>query len=1165
MFTANGVEFQSTARGGNVFINSPYIITKFLILLSLLMVFITPAFIANSVLKDVDNQFDGILFSTPISKKDYIFGRFLGSFFALILVFSAAPIGLFLGTFWPWAVPETLAANNYLHYLIVYFGVVLPSLFTVSAIIYAVALISGSMLYSYFAALGMLILFITVDISTAISSLWDPFMAEAFAEQTKYWTASERNSNLLSYTDVILSNRLLWFGLALGVFSLAYSLFSFQKPVKIAKVNPDKHSLEATLKAAVDADYQGSASWSKNTHFQQLLFRTSFEMMSVVKSKPFMLLMGFSFFLLFFSLTGRETLYQVDTYPLTRILLGAIQGSLTAALMAVLSFYSADIIWRERSCQFNDIIDALPTPNWVFVVSKIAALALIMHVIVLLGIIIAISLQLLSGFHDIQISNYISRGLIYYTVAYVYLAVLCCLFHVLANNRQVGILFFVVFMLLLVLSRDIFGFEHLLISYGLPGIAAPLSDMNSDGRFATAGYWLRLYWGSIAGMLLMLTYVLWNRGTLQPLKYRLRRLRVFKSKEYALPILVLLAVFLSSGSYIFYNTNVLNKYRTTSDIEQLSLAYEQKYQQFANLPMPRIVDVKIEVDIYPYRRRVEARATQILQNKTSQTINTVHVIFPIELKVIYVELHGAVQKSVDTDLAYYIFDLKTPLLPDQKIALKFETLIQQHGFPNSRPDIKLVRNGTFIGNNHLTPQIGYSTKLLISDRNTRRDYGLPPLPRLPKLEDTASHNNSYISQDSDFIAFETTVSTVANQIAVSSGYLVKEWTQGNRRYFHYKMDVPIMNFYSYLSADYKVVHDHWNDIDIEVFHHAAHTYNIDRMLASVKDSLAYFSQTFGPYQYKQLRILEFPAYRNFARAYPNTIPFSEGIGFVADVRDPFEIDLPYYVTAHEVAHQWWAHQVMAANSQGGTMLAETFAQYSALLVMEQKYGKHQLRKFLKYELDHYLSKRADDAEGELPLYRVENQAYIHYRKGALIMYALKDYIGEDILNRSLKLFISKWAYATAPYAISTDFLDILKQQAGANHLGLIEDFFEKITLFDLKMVQATVTELVDGRYKVTLDVEVAKFYANANGNETETPFNLPVDIGLFLKSPADNDFHHSDVIMLNKQHLTDNGSSIDFIVNEKPLYAGIDPYNKLIDRNSNDNLAKIENTGSYNK
>jgi len=1158
VFTANGIEFQGTARGGNVFINSGYMIANFLILMSILTVFIIPNYIAGAILKDRENGFDGILFSTPIAKRDYIFGRFLGGFIALFIVLVTAPLGMYLGTFWPWAVPGTLTANIASHYYTAFFGYMLPSVFAMSALIYAVAVLTRNMLYCYFTALAMVILFVTVDVSNTISGLWDPFMADVFDKQSQYWTAAERNNNVLGFSGDVLANRIIWFVIALSALILAYRLFSFTKTAKIVKENPVKAGVEENLKAAVNLKITVSPKWTVKTHLQQLIYRTKFEMLSVLKSVPFLILMGFSFFLLFLALTGRETLYDVNTYPLTRILLNTIINSLTGVLLVVLAFYSAEIIWRERSCKFSEIIDAMPTPNWVFAVSKIAALALVMHAIVLLGIFIAISIQILSGYDDFQFGNYLGRGLIYYTIAYVYLAVLSCLFQVLATNRMLGMLLFVVFMLILTMSRDILGVEHVLLSYGLPDLYAPLSDMNSDSRLALGGVWLRLYWGSIAGLLLIVTYMLWPRGILQSFKFRFRQLSTFKSKGLAAGSLTLMVIFVSSAGYIFYNTNILNVYKTRTDIEQLRVGYENKYRQFEHLPMPRIIDVKIDVDIYPYLRRVEARSRQVLQNKTQQEINSIHLIFPLKTKVVEVALEGAIQQSVDERLGYYIFDLNKPMLPGAKLTINFETLIQQQGFKNSRQDITLVRNGSNISNSKITPRVGFYSGLMISDKHTRRDYGLAPLPRLPKLMDTYSHSNNYVRQDSDFINFETTVSTIKGQQAIAPGYLVKEWHQGERSYFHYKMDKPIMNYYAYLSADYKVKRDSWNGVDIEVYYHKAHDYNVERMITSTKDSLAYFSEAFGAYQYRQLRILEFPSYKTSATAYPNTISFSESIGFVVDNTDTQKIDLPYYVTAHEVAHQWWAHQVMAANAQGGTMLVETLAQYSALLVMEQKYGKHQLRKFLKYELDKYLRGRSKDSEGELPLYKVEDQPYIHYRKGALVMYALRDYVGEQTVNLALKRLVKNHAFKSTPYALSTDFIGYLKEVASVEHHALIEDLFEKITFFDMKVSKSEVSTLADGRFKVILDVDVTKYYEDAIGNKTEVPFNFSVDIGLFVKNPSARGYGESDVIILEKHRLNSGKTTLEFIVDKQPEFAGIDPYNKLIDRDSNDNLARVE-------
>jgi aminopeptidase N len=134
-------------------------------------------------------------------------------------------------------------------------------------------------------------------------------------------------------------------------------------------------------------------------------------------------------------------------------------------------------------------------------------------------------------------------------------------------------------------------------------------------------------------------------------------------------------------------------------------------------------------------------------------------------------------------------------------------------------------------------------------------------------------------------------------------------------------------------------------------------------------------------------------WKSFAQAFAGTMPYSKSIGFNANTNDPEKIDFTSYVVAHEMAHQYWAHQVVGADQQGGTLTSETLAQYSALMVMRKLYGPDQIRRFLEYELDNYLSGRKGEATEELPLVRVENQGYIHYRKGAVIMYLLQEQLG----------------------------------------------------------------------------------------------------------------------------------------------------------------------------
>ena len=1157
LFTANGVEFQGMARGGNVFINSPYMIAKFLIMMSVLAVFIAPSYLASAVLKDHESKFDGLLFSTPINKKDYFIGRFTGSFLAFSVVMAALPVGMWLGMYWPWAVPETFGEKLATDYLWVYLTIILPSLFTVSALIFATTLAFPKIIYTYLVALLLVVLFVTVDISTAVSGLWDPFMGDLYASHTEYWTAAERNSQMLALTGDLLVNRIGWFVAGLLLLAVAYSSFSLRTNAKQAKADNKHDQSEASLKERVNLKADLSSTWQANSHWQQLRHCLKFEAFSMIKSVPFIVLMSLCFFLLFFSLTGRQTVYDVNTYPLTQFLLSAIRQALTGALMVVLAFYSAEIMWRERRCKINGVMDALPTPNWVFVVSKVGALILVMLAIVTLGILLAIGLQLVSEHYDLKLDLYIGRGLIYYPIAYIYLAILACFLQVMTNNRVIGMLAFILFIGLLTLSRDVLGIEHMLLSYGLPGVWAPLSEMNPNSRLANAGIWLRVYWGAMAGMLLMLTYMFYTRGTVQPMRLRLKKLSAFNAKGYAIVSSILMVIFVSAGSFIYYNTNVINHYRSSLDLEQLNLDYEQRYKQYENLPMPSFVDVKIDVDIYPVKRRIEARSTQIIKNKTDEAIHVIHLIFPLQAQVVSVDIQGAKLAFIDEPLAYYIFNLDKPMLSGETLTLTFETLVAQQGFSNNSQDIRLVRNGSFFGNNLLAPRIGFHNALVIRDNKKRKSYGLAPLPRVPSIDDTHLHHKNYVSHDSDFVKFETTVSTISGQQAIAPGYLMKQWQEGEREYFHYKMDKPIMNYYSYLSADYTVARDEVDGIDIAVYYHKTHKYNVDRMLESAKNSLSYYSKAFSPYQYKQLRILEFPGYQTLARAYPNTIPFSENIGFVADQSDPHQLDLAYYVTAHEVAHQWWAHQVMAANAQGGTMVVETLAQYSALMMIEKKYGKHKLRQFLKSELDKYLRGRGKESEGELPLYKVENQPYIHYRKGGLVMYALKDYLGENVVNGALKRFVNNHAFKSNPYATSTDFISYLKAETKGKHNELIDDMFKRITLFDLKFDNGNVTERPDGRFKVVINVEASKHYEDAVGNKTPATLRMSIDIGLFTREPSSRDFGEQDVINFGKHQLVSGMNRIEFIVDKKPLFAGIDPYHKLIDTKSDDNVGEL--------
>lgn len=416
-----------------------------------------------------------------------------------------------------------------------------------------------------------------------------------------------------------------------------------------------------------------------------------------------------------------------------------------------------------------------------------------------------------------------------------------------------------------------------------------------------------------------------------------------------------------------------------------------------------------------------------------------------------------------------------------------------------------------------------------------------------------------MGSDVSFIEFSATISTSIDQIAIAPGTLVRQWQEHDRNYFRYESETSMEYFISIMSGRYQIAKTRHKDIDVEIYYHQTHAENIQRMQQAVKDSLDYFGDSFGPYPHKHARVIEFPGYDNFAQSFPNTIAYSERIGFITDLRNPNELDKIYYVTAHEMAHQWWGNQVSAANVQGSTMLIETLAQYSALMLFKKKYGDTKLRQVLKLEQDRYLRGRSNESIAELPLVRVENQEYIHYNKGSVVMMALVDRLGEKRLNSILKDFVSKYRYKDTPYPTSLDLLSMIKQGATDDEQQFIDSLFTEVTLYDLKATDANIKTLSDGQYEITLIINAQRIVADKNGKENIEALSELVDIGLFIQDTAEK--NHSEVLnkpfYLKKHRITSGQNVIKIVTSKKPTFAGVDPYIKLIDRDSEDNVISL--------
>ncbi|MBE8168833.1 MAG: ABC transporter permease subunit [Shewanella sp.] len=1157
------VSFLSTASnsvviggGGEVMKNSPFNITLTMLVMSFISMFAVVNFIGSTAIRNHQHMMEELVYSKPLSPFAYQFGRLLGSFAIVAAVYAFVPLGLLLGTLMPWIDASRIGPVNISYYLIPFGTIALPSLFLVSVLFYAMATRFRSLMGLYLTAVAMLVLYnLTGELASQpqfreLAALLDPFGLRTFSEVTRYWTINEKNTQVMQLEGLLLQNRLIWLSVAVVLLALSGI---FRQP-SLAKKRENK-SAKVSATPELTPISELSSSVAPNTK-SQFWLRVKFEVKQVIFTAPFVVLGVLTVFNLVGPMFDDFGWYGTSNWPLTQSMVGDIVSATGLLMIIVLVYYSAEIVWRERSSGMGDIVDSLPVSNISFWASKLISVVLVMSLLYILSMITTIGYQLLKGHSNIEVSQYAIRLSFYYLLPLIFSAVMAFFLQVLSPNKYVGMGLFVLYFLSTLIMGS-WGLGHSLYNFA-SSPSSSYSDMNEYGLNMLSQTLYMIYWGAFTLVLFVLGYGLYHRGPQQSLKSRFKLLSYQIGTFGRNTIVASLIVFVSMGSYLFYQSRVLNQYQTGDDRIDLLADYEKQYKQYQPLPILVTTKVNAAVDIYPEQRKVVAHVKIGWQNKSDTPIERILVRLPSHTTAENLEIiiPNATLGEFDSKFSTAWLTFSSPVNAGERVDGVIKLVRQTVGVEENGFDLEVLQNGTFINNASLLPSFGYQDEAEIFDRHERLKRDLPEKERAHKLEDSRFYTQNFFGVDGDFIDFETTISTSSDQIAIAPGYLQKQWQEENRQYFHYKMDKPMVNFYAFISGRFAVKKEQHNGINVEVYYHPAHPWNVDRMIESVKDSIDYFSENFGPYQHKQMRIMEFPGYRSFAQSFANTVPYSEQIGFITDLRDPDNIDPVYYVTAHEVAHQWWGHQVGAANVQGSAVISETLSQYSALMVLEQKYGERMLRKFMKHELDRYLRGRSSERFKEQPILRSENQGYIHYRKGSVIMWSLKDAIGETQINQNLKAFSQRYMYRNDPFPTTLDLVSYLKTGLNSDQAQLVDASFNDITLYDLRLKDAKVTELENGRFKVDMTVFASRKSASGKGEETEQPFDSLIDVGLFSEDP-ENLKLDDQVLLLEKHRIISGENQLSFELDTIPSHVGIDPFIKLVDRDAKDNIYKL--------
>ncbi|PBQ32372.1 hypothetical protein CNR22_11520 [Sphingobacteriaceae bacterium] len=1141
---------------GSVHKNAPFVIQGYYGVMSLICLLMTTAFMNATANRDFQYNMYQFIFSSPIRKRDYFFGKFIGAASVAVIPLLGVSFGALIGPLLPWAEPERygeLMISGHLTGLIT-FGI--PNVIITGVWLFALSVIFRSNIVSFIGAMLILVLYamsqgFTSDIQKEwIANIIDPFGFRPRGIMSKYLTVDEKNLFPVPLSGAFLFNRLLWLGISFLILAASYFRFSFNtKKEKVSKEK--KQSTSEVRPIGLTKAYEPRL--ANRFSFYALWYLIKVETKAVIKNPVFIIIVAIGLINLIASLTSFTGRYGTDQYPVTYDVIDAINGSFYLFIIAIITFYSGVLVWKERDAKMNEIQDATPVKTGLLFTSKLVAMIFSIALILACTIFIGVLAQTAFGYTNYQLPVYLKSLLVLDLLSFAYLIVIALLFHYLINNRYIAYFAFVAFIILNSFIWNLLEMDSNMLKFGgTPDLI--YSDMNGYGPFVKSLAWFNVYWFIFSLLLCMVIFAFYIRGKESEFIQRFQNAKPIFVKN-KLSISILLFLFVLCSSFVYYNTKVLNHYDSEDSQEKKQVDYEKTYKKFEGLIQPRYIKLNYTIDLDPYQRNMVVGIEAWAMNKSNEEIKEIHFTLPTLSDSIHIDIGGAVIKQRDNRLNYRIFTLNQALKSQDSILIKINLWKLNKGFENEVSFTQLTQNGTFFNNSDILPTIGYKEGNEIGDKNKRAKLKLPKKIRAPKLNenDLKSRANSYIARDADWVDVNTVISTASDQTAIAPGTLIKSWEADGKKYFNYKLDQKSLNFYSFISAHYEVERKHWNGIDLEVYYIKQHAYNVPNMMKSLEKSLDYYTKNFGPYYHKQCRIIEFPRYAGFAQAFPGTMPYSESIGFIADLRDVTadDIDQVYYVVAHEMGHQYWAHQVCGAEMQGSEWMSEGFAQYSALMVMEKEYGKDKMKKFLKYEMDGYLRGRSNEFEAERPLLKTEGQGYIHYQKASVAMYYLKELIGEEKVNQALRSLIDTFAYKQPPYPTSLSALRALKKVTPDSLQYVLTDLFETITLFSNRMLDATYKK-VGTEYEITLKTTSEKFRSDSLGKETFLPIADYIDIAVFEEPEGTN--KTGKVLIQHRLKITKKENTYVFRTKKEPYQAGIDPYNYLIDRIPDDNV-----------
>ena len=1181
LLTGSDMVSMGSEGGERIKTNGALMIANSVSGLSLLALFFGAVFTVTGVMRDENHKSLEIVHATPIKTFDMAFSRMSGVFVATFLCLLAGVVGMIVGQFLPSADAEAFGPIKPLYYalpIVIFLGI---NALLVSSIYMAIAALTRNKALVYVSAVGLFSLYMAVGLFLGenapdmAATLSDPFGSAPLAIVTEFWTPLEQNTKLMPLGGLIGLNRIVYFGVAVALFLL--TLLKFKRGIMVTKTKRGKAEINtATQPIAI---LNATPDHSFKSDFTAFLARVRLEYMAVVKSVPFIILSLIAVALFAMNIYASMIFNPNPTLPTSASMVSTVLGSFGLSMIIITVFFGSDLMWRDRAANIHEILDATPVKNGTLLASKWLTLALVILTLLAVGTVFGMVAQTVLGDVPINLMTYLKIGIASFAIAMLVNGALVMFVQNFMPGRVIGMLVAGGLIIAFGFVSEA-PFYHPLMDFGLGVTPGSYSEINGFNGIARSSGWLP-YWGGLILIFLALSIWLWRRGTEVKLRSRFKGLSAAIGPISGTIAAIGLASFIGFGGLIYKRLNIDKEYRNQKANEKRMVKVEKKLKPYTDMALPKIRSVEVDVNFYPSKQEALISGRYQIENSTEQAITTLYVSPATrhEEDMRQLEIVGATRDTTSDDIqvlrdyGYLRYSFNPPLAVGAKTEMNFSTFFHA---PRLGDGSKMLKNGTFVNNGDVLPSIGVA-KNFMSNPDKRRKYGLDKIEKRPARDDMKARQNNFFGPSSDYVDFKASMCTDKGQIAIAPGTLVNSYDKDGMACRDYVANRPILNFFSFITQDYTIEEEMWSaadgkDIPVRIFYHDAHDYNVDIMLRAAKFALYTYTTEYGPYLYDQVRIMEFP-YGGFAQAFAGTIPFSENIGFVnnsGDPRDPNNVDIATYVTLHEIGHQWFAHQIVPADTKGFNVLSEGLTENATLSAYEKMLGWGKARRVLKQRsIQRYLTGRTGDKENELSLATEEGKSYQDYAKASWVFWGLRHTVGADKVNGAMKNLITDFGSKGAPYPTSIQVVDYLKASVGPEFEQLVSDYWDRISFWELKFVKdkaVNISENPDGTFTVTMDISVdKKITSEEDGKETSVSeidaitegvtLDEYIEIGFYTEDPTEKlggGWFAKEAVRINTSE-----TQLSFTLDARPSHILLDPQRLLIERNVKDNLKEL--------